>query len=103
MEEKDAYRHSSIDDAMSEYEQILERLEAATASGETSAAERAGLVGELANALDRLARCAEEERASAEGPHETELAEARIAVLKSMRKFTAEVFRRETNTALTWN
>ncbi len=103
MEEKTAKWVSSMDEAMSELERILDRLEKSIVSEGSSAEERSGLMGELVAVFERLVRCAGEGRGLAEGEEAAALVEARIAVIESVKKFVVAAYEKDTGLKWAWN
>ena len=103
MEEKTAKWVSSMDEAMSELEKVLDRLEKSIGSEGSSAADRAGLTGELVAVFERLVRCVEEGRGLAEGEEAAGLVEARIAAVGSMKKLVVTAYENDTGLKWAWS
>ena len=103
MEEKMAMWVSSMDEAWSDLESILNRLEKCMVSEDSTAAEWAGLMGEQVAVFERLLRCAKEGRGLAEGEKAAALVEARIAVIESVKKFVVACYEKDTGLKWAWN
>ena len=103
MEEKMAKWELSMDEATSELESILDRIEEYIVSESSSAEQWAGLMGEQVAVFERLVRCAEEGRALAEGEEAAALVEARIGAFDSVRKLMVALYEKDTGLKWGWN
>ena len=103
MDEKMARWVSSMDDAMSELEKLLDRVDVFIASEGSSAEEWAGLMGEQVAVFERLVRCAEEGRGLAEGVEAVALVEARIGAIESVKKLMVTAYENDTGLKWAWN